>query len=432
MWKRKTRSAVLLAVGLALVIIIVAYAATVAIDTFNDGYLDMKATWNNTSVTQSVTGSMIGGSRDARVNWISGGDIVLQVDYGSNPGSNTLAFSQGSQGTGTGLLQWDGSDNSISLDATGLDPSEDLTSNGTNDVIRVRVISNDNPVGFKFKVYTDASNWSDRSFQSPGNVTNDVVDILLPFTSFVTQGGSGADFSDVGAIELLIDGTLNAEADVTIDLMEATAVRDFGDLPSGYSVASHIPQGLRLGNNVDTEASTQVSAGATGDDNLDADDEDGVTRDGSDNWSAGTTVHLNVTVNGCANSPCYLNGWIDGNSDTDFDDTGEHVLSDYAISNGSNQSIAITVPPPNDYKNTSKYARFRICKTTATCNTDNATDVVDGEVEDYKWDFGPTAITLSTLDSGNGTSVYWIVIGIALLLFVAGISWVVVKKQQAE
>ena len=414
--------------ALALIIVGVALAAAVAIDTFDDGSQDLNANPVAHTVAGSIAGAMVGGERDTQVNWLSGSsEVRVGIDLYEN---NLFLFSQGPGVTGNALLQWDGVDGNMALNATGLN-SSDLTGGGPNDCFVLRVLANDSPVAVTLRVYTDGTNWSRYTINTPGNVLDgSVVDLVIPFNSFTIGGGTGATFTNVGAVEMFIDGALNQGADVSLDFFEARAVRDYGDLPDGYPVsfaengARHIPQGLRLGARVDTEADGVHSPLANKDDTTDAADEDGVVRPAI-NWTPGSNGgHLDVTVAGCPGT-CHLNGWINWDTiggDTDFSDAdpNEHVFNNLDIVNGTTR---LNFDVPVDPSNNTFDARFRLCSTSATCNAVTG-EVIDGEVEDYHWSFGPTAISLVsvTANSRSYNSTHLLLgIGVLLVIGAAGI-----------
>src|SRR4029079_4516422 len=67
-----------------------------------------------------------------------------------------------------------------------------------------------------FNIYRDSTNWSTVTIQVPGpadgiDVSIPEIDVFVPFSTFTTGGGSGiGDFTDVGAIQLVIAGGINA------------------------------------------------------------------------------------------------------------------------------------------------------------------------------------------------------------------------------
>ncbi|HRU94455.1 MAG TPA: GEVED domain-containing protein, partial [Anaerolineae bacterium] len=81
--------------------------------------------------------------------------------------------------------------------------------------------------------------------------------------------------------------------------------------------------------------------------------------------------------------------------DGDFGDVGELGFQDYVVT-GDN-SLEITIPP--DYITGAPVnARFRLYPTGGMPEPTGG--VSDGEVEDYAWQFTPSAITLAVLTAG--------------------------------
>jgi hypothetical protein len=282
------------------------------------------------------------------------------------------------------------------------------------------------------RVYSDTSS-AGYSILLPGSIDTgqgDHVDFFIPFN---VAGLSGFDFTDVGAIEVEFDTSLNAGADIDIEFFEADDFRDYGDLPLSYGVpisnANHIPHGLRLGRSVDIEENSQPSALANGDDAVgptarDVDDEDGVIPTPTSFWNVGIGGgSVDVTVNGCSGT-CYLNGWINWNSvgvgsDSDFADPGEQVFTNTAVMNGT-QSFTFNIPAGADTTDTNFFARFRICENSmgaGSCNSLTG-EVFNGEVEDHYWSFGPTAITLSDLTARSASRVALPLVGASLVLLI--------------
>jgi uncharacterized repeat protein (TIGR01451 family) len=214
------------------------------------------------------------------------------------------------------------------------------------------------------------------------------------------------------------------------------ATRDWGDLPDSYGTSAsangprHSNSGLKLGALFDIEAQGVPTTNADGDDLAQSDDEDGVVRSPSGTWGAATNPRgaFNVTVaggNGC------LNAWMDFTNDTgttvspdgDFtttaggDDTftggiSEHVIQNAAVSIGSN---LVSFPVPNGLLGTgsnSYYFRFRLSPTPCTTTIASTGFVAGGEVEDYKFTFSPTAVTLDSFQAvanptGDQIDVTW-------------------------
>ncbi|MBX3745405.1 MAG: cadherin-like domain-containing protein [Verrucomicrobiae bacterium] len=167
---------------------------------------------------------------------------------------------------------------------------------------------------------------------------------------------------------------------------------DFGDAPtaaqsgfaSSYPVllahdgARHrIPPGgatLHLGTvPLDAEPDGQPDATATGDDLADTADEDGVSLPVS--FPGGLAVNLTVTVTGSGT----LNAWIDWNRDGDWNDAGEQVFTDLALSEAGNPHV-LAVSVPSGVVSGVTFARFRFSSVAGLSPLGEASD---GEVEDY-------------------------------------------------
>ena len=161
--------------------------------------------------------------------------------------------------------------------------------------------------------------------------------------------------------------------------IEGEETLDFGDAPDRpYPTllindgARHVVvPGIYMGALVDAEADGQSDATATGDDNANLADEDGVTFTGA--FYAGQT---NIAVVNCSTAG-WIYGWVDFDANGSWGDFME-PLSLWATQ-GLNQ-VYISVPTNAVITNT--YARFRF--TTTSLFSLNPTGLApDGEVEDY-------------------------------------------------
>lgn len=426
--KRARLLRVVMVVGallLALVLVGVVRAATIIVDSFNVEQQDLKANQTTPRDAGSVytnTGDILGDNRDAEVNWVEGAaDIVLQIDYMD---SNRASFSAGSTGKGWAEIVWDGDSDPDALDPDGLG-GVDLYGGppATNDGIVLAALSVDHDTRITITGYsTDTTYWSDLAYDVPGDSSTTRMDLVFPFNAFTSRGSSGGvNWANLGALVLGVDGTIVADLDLTIDFVSVTTTREFGDLPVGvYSTtvlsANHIPDGMRLGYNCDTESLYHSSIGADGDDNSDADDEDGVVPS-SLPWSAGSNGgEIEITLRGCPYGTCYVHGWIDWNHDGDFDDADVDGADEHIV-NWSSSTDRTGYPrffdTPTTFTNTIYYARFRVCPdASANCDSPTSldTDVAGGEVEDYRWPLGPTAVELSSFTAawdGDEVQVAW-------------------------
>lgn len=410
---KRTRFLGMLALIAALLVAGIAQAVEVSIESWDDGLQEL---WVNYADQQTDSESMdtdasLGGERDIYLEWLSGttGAIHATVDYGGT--SDRFSYSAADGMMGRVTLQWDGDDDDpINLDNDGLsDSNVDLTDDGNNDSIHVVILAEDLRATLEFRVYADttALNWSSTTVDLVGINPGTRADIIFPFSSFGTGGGTGADFADVGAIVMILYGDIDQSVDVSIDFAQTDNAREYGDLPLnsppyGTSIlsANHIPQGLRLGVNCDADSTYNASTYAAGDDTNDVDDEDGLVP-ASLPWTAGDKERLRITVDGCLDQEygCYVNGWIDWNGDGDFNDTEggalEKILDNELFFDGTTYTPSFDTPTSlsGDY-----YARFRICETSTACDSPDNTDtnVLNGEVEDYHWPLGPDAVKLTS------------------------------------
>ncbi len=228
---------------------------------------------------------------------------------------------------------------------------------------------------------------------------------------------------------------------------------DYGDLPVEYGItqfgedgARHIPlsQGdVWLGVLRDLEMNIVPGADAL-DDDMDNDaDEDGVLRGAT--WGEGSGS-VTVTVTG----PSCLMGWVDWATVDDmntFVDFGfDYKFSENFLVDGITFTEKVidniylpaagehllTFALPSGFSNANVYARFRLSPATflVPAGTANEVDeyvqcdqlaaelggpVMGGEVEDYLWRFGPTAVDLKQVQAApqqSATGVGILVVGV--------------------
>jgi len=172
---------------------------------------------------------------------------------------------------------------------------------------------------------------------------------------------------------------------------------DFGDAPyHSYPTllnqdgARHrVPSPLFLGGAVDAETDGQPDTAATGDDLADGDDEDGVTLNST--LVPGANTALVVT----ANAAGLLNAWIDFNQNGSWNDPGEHIFTNQALTAGPN-TLTLGVPAWAPLGFT--YARFRLSSAGNDAPTGPAED---GEVEDYRFFLTEPRIQILRDAAGN-------------------------------
>ncbi len=234
--------------------------------------------------------------------------------------------------------------------------------------------------------------------------------------------------------KVTIDLTNQFDGNVTCTFTNVKAM-DYGDLPTDYGLtkwstgARHYNPGdsVILGTLLDQEWDGQPNSVATGDNIANLNDEDGVVRGGS-SWGNGSgQVIVTVTDPTSSGKGGCLMGWLDyyGNGDFGadgvFSDTlkvngvtySEKIIDNLYVPAGRN---TITFTLPSGLKNVGLFARFRLSpydeqagKTELPSNDPSGMQyhcnqsaagltglVIGGEVEDYAWVFGPTAIQLQS------------------------------------
>jgi len=180
---------------------------------------------------------------------------------------------------------------------------------------------------------------------------------------------------------------------------------DFGDAPDPTYPTLEASDGARhrlgstlyLGSDVDPDDDGLPTAAADGDDNDNRDDEDGVVFTTIANPGGTSGVDVEASEAGL------LNAWIDFNTDGDWDDAGEQIFTDEALTAGIN-SLTFAVPAGATV-GIDTVARFRVDSAGGLLPTGAASD---GEVEDHmitieELDFGDAPDpTFSTLLASNG------------------------------
>jgi PKD repeat protein len=157
--------------------------------------------------------------------------------------------------------------------------------------------------------------------------------------------------------------------------------KDYGDAPdSPYPTlmtndgARHTVGNISLGATIDAELDGQESPNATGDDDTNVDDEDGV--DFTTTLIKGQSADVTVTASG---GDGYLNAWVDFNANGDWGDAGEQIFTNQSLSAGTH-NLNFTVPFSATVTNQT-FARFRF-SSAGGLSYDGPAD--DGEVEDYQ------------------------------------------------
>lgn len=200
-------------------------AVSGSVDTFNTDQPAINLTCSGNPCTNAgatnaslITGAgILGGEREVQITLVSGMNDGSVVSSFVSSGSFTLDSGATLQ-TST-LITWDGTDGdpNNALNPTGLG-GVDMTNGGLDDAFLVEGLFSDQPFDLTITVYTSAGQFSTLTRSFPEiPVPNDFAFL---FTDFVPTGG-GADFSNVGAITLMIT-SVDPALDVVIDAFGTT------------------------------------------------------------------------------------------------------------------------------------------------------------------------------------------------------------------
>ena len=172
---------------------------------------------------------------------------------------------------------------------------------------------------------------------------------------------------------------------------------DFGDAPDptyptllANGGASHlIVPGIYIGGTVDADPDGQPTATADGDD-LDGNDDEEIPV-GLISFTAGSKLQAPITVAGAG----FGNAWIDANQDGDWDDPGEHLVVNHALSEGTN---IVSFAMPSNALPGSTFLRLRF---SSQAGLGPGGPAPDGEVEDYPAQVVASADLSITKDNGE-------------------------------
>ena len=203
--------------------------ADILIDSFIDfqdvsisgGPVGFKSNW----ATQTAV-SILGGERDLYVERTSAnsGSISMDVD-GSFPGA--LAYASSPATLGRGIITYDGTDGSNGINYTGLG-GVDLTASGQYLGVALSTTSDVGAV-VRFTIYTDETHFSTFSSSILADPTFTFQSYFTRFSDFTDSGvDGGADFTNVGAITVELDGSSHPGTDVGIDYFAATVPEPSG------------------------------------------------------------------------------------------------------------------------------------------------------------------------------------------------------------
>lgn len=203
----------------------------------------------NPSQNQVALPGILGGQRDMfSYNQDSTG--LIRTSFLQNP----RRLQHSTSARGYSIITWDGTDaDPLAVNATGLG-SVDLSEDDQKNSFAITVNKLDLTATFDISVYTNAGNWSKASitvgpyigYPTPVGDGLGPKTFMVKFTDFVTQAGSGADFHNVGAIQLKI-GSSSSAIDLQVGAFETRFAPALSLGIRGCNIVTASPLPYRLG-----------------------------------------------------------------------------------------------------------------------------------------------------------------------------------------
>ena len=187
------------------------------IDNFDKGTKVAFASSNGprtADVVESIS-TTFGGQRDMFVELTNG---LGALELRANPyGSQLLQYDSTAGVQGNRIVSWDGIDaTAAAMNPTGLDHL-DLTENGDHTAFVLTIGSDQDDGAVTVRVHSDAHRASEATVLVPNSGGPATLEVLVPFDKFQPVAGkSGADFTDVGAIELAIVGKNSVDGQIAL------------------------------------------------------------------------------------------------------------------------------------------------------------------------------------------------------------------------
>jgi hypothetical protein len=186
------------------------------IDDFSTDQTVVDITTTGSEYSQVSGSGILGGERDMEVTLDS--DVAIAVAITGDD----LIYGQLAGSRGTALIVWDGPDDDPTLDPTGLDLTGlggiDFTDGGLDDRIIIPLVVNNLSAPITLTAYTDDGNSSTATVWLTGGAPPQ-TQLTVLFTNFVIAKGTGADFTNIGAFSLFIDGSSSPGLAVGFDLI---------------------------------------------------------------------------------------------------------------------------------------------------------------------------------------------------------------------
>jgi uncharacterized repeat protein (TIGR01451 family) len=236
---------------------------TVQIDSFGDSVeVSFNATPGNLVETQFQSGltGTVGGERDVR---LTNTNSTGQASFFIGAASGEVSLGTASGATTTALIQYDGADGSITLDNNGLNGAS-LGGGAATDPLApgggllLNYQADLAGAGLQITVHSGVNSSSTAVITFPVSATS--TELFVPFSSFTTTTGSGANFNSVGAIEATLSQTVANNNDILVSIIEArrtdvftTDLVNIQPLTLGGTIFTDVSQaagndGIRQGN----------------------------------------------------------------------------------------------------------------------------------------------------------------------------------------
>ena len=167
-----------------------------------------------------TTAQALGGERDAMISRLSSNSGAVSMDISGSVASQ-LSYASAPFTSGSLFLSYDGVDGVSAFNPTGLG-GIDITQSGSNTGIFLRSTS-DLGAELTFTIYSTADFVSTVTIPIAADPTFTFTDYFMPFSTFTSIGSlGGADFANVGAITLFLDGSTPG-TDVSLETVIASA-----------------------------------------------------------------------------------------------------------------------------------------------------------------------------------------------------------------
>jgi len=166
------------------------------------------------SANTGIAASSIGGNRNITINHLTGsGSDHVAINASGN---GLLAFTSDANDTASAVMLYDGGTGNT-LNPTGLG-GIDLTQSGTDNALSLSYRAGLAGTPVTIDIYTDAAHASRATFTTAatGFGANPLALENLLYSGFSPLVGTGATFSNVGAVVITIDGSSTPALDVQL------------------------------------------------------------------------------------------------------------------------------------------------------------------------------------------------------------------------